>query len=64
MLTALGTTDDKITGLDADDYLTRPFEFKELLTRIRVIPRRNSEGFGRALGIADLETDVAVIGPT
>jgi two-component system copper resistance phosphate regulon response regulator CusR len=33
MLTALGTTDDKVTGLDAgaDDYLVKPFEFKELL---------------------------------
>ncbi len=61
MLTALGTTDDKIIGLDAgaDDYLTKPFEFKELLARIRAISRRSSESIvGERLGIADLEMDV------
>lgn len=44
MLTALGTVDDKINGLDsgADDYLTKPFHFKELLARIRALSRRNS----------------------
>ena len=42
MLTALGETDDKVKGLDsgADDYLTKPFEFAELLARIRAILRR------------------------
>jgi two-component system copper resistance phosphate regulon response regulator CusR len=42
MLTALGTTDDKVTGLDAgaDDYLVKPFEFKELLARIRALTKR------------------------
>ena len=37
MLTALGTTDDKVEGLDAgaDDYLVKPFDFRELLARIR-----------------------------
>src|SRR6185369_905239 len=41
MLTALGTTDDKLTGFDAgaDDYLVKPFEFKELLARIRVLTK-------------------------
>ncbi|WP_276497340.1 response regulator transcription factor [Pontibacter litorisediminis] len=61
MLTALGTTDDKIIGLDAgaDDYLTKPFEFKELLARIRAISRRNSEGsVSEKLSVADLEMDV------
>jgi two-component system, OmpR family, copper resistance phosphate regulon response regulator CusR len=61
MLTALGTTDDKIVGLDAgaDDYLTKPFEFKELLARIRAISRRSSENNGgEKLSIADLEMDV------
>ncbi|MCX2741064.1 response regulator transcription factor [Pontibacter anaerobius] len=61
MLTALGTTDDKIIGLDAgaDDYLTKPFEFKELLARIRAISRRSSESsVGEKLSIADLEMDV------
>ena len=43
MLTALGTTDDKVTGFDsgADDYLVKPFEFKELLARIRALSKRN-----------------------
>lgn len=61
MLTALGTTDDKITGLDAgaDDYLTKPFEFKELLARIRAVSRRSSDNnTGERLSIADLELDV------
>ncbi len=42
MLTALGTTDDKVLGLDAgaDDYLVKPFEFKELLARVRSLTRR------------------------
>lgn len=42
MLTALGTTDDKIDGLDsgADDYLVKPFDFRELLARIRAVTKR------------------------
>lgn len=42
MLTALGTTNDKVLGLDAgaDDYLVKPFEFQELLARIRSLGRR------------------------
>jgi len=42
MLTALGTTEDKVTGLEsgADDYLLKPFEFAELLARIRALIRR------------------------
>jgi two-component system, OmpR family, copper resistance phosphate regulon response regulator CusR len=61
MLTALGTTDDKITGLDAgaDDYLTKPFEFKELLARMRALTRRTTDNSGgEKLTIADLEMDV------
>lgn len=44
MLTALSTTQDKITGLDsgADDYLSKPFEFGELLARIRALFRRKA----------------------
>lgn len=42
MLTALGNTDDKVVGLDAgaDDYLAKPFAFKELLARIHALLRR------------------------
>ena len=42
MLTALGTTDDKIEGFDAgaDDYLVKPFEMRELVVRIRTLLKR------------------------
>lgn len=42
MLTALGSTDDKLTGFDsgADDYLVKPFEFKELIARINALTKR------------------------
>lgn len=45
MLTALGGTNQKVNGLEAgaDDYLTKPFEFVELLARLRALNRRNSE---------------------
>ena len=47
MLTALTTTEDKITGLDAgaDDYLAKPFAFKELLARIHALLRRPKQSF-------------------
>ena len=43
MLTALGTTDDKIEGFDAgaDDYLVKPFDFRELYVRVRTLLKRN-----------------------
>ncbi len=43
MLTALGTTDDKINGFDAgaDDYLVKPFEFRELLARVKVLVKKS-----------------------
>ena len=42
LLTALGTTDDKVEGFDAgaDDYLVKPFDFRELLVRIRAVMNR------------------------
>jgi two-component system, OmpR family, copper resistance phosphate regulon response regulator CusR len=44
MLTALGSTDDKVTGFDsgADDYLVKPFEFKELIARIKALTKRTT----------------------
>ncbi len=46
MLTALGTTDDKVEGFDAgaDDYLVKPFDFRELHVRIRALLKRGSNG--------------------
>lgn len=45
MLTALGTTDDKLEGFDAgaDDYLVKPFDFRELCARINVLLKRSKE---------------------
>ena len=45
MLTALGSTDDKLEGFDAgaDDYLTKPFDFRELLARIAVLLKRKGQ---------------------
>ena len=60
LLTALGTTEDKVIGLDAgaDDYLTKPFKFMELLARIRALTRRKSnQTTPTILTIADLEMD-------
>ncbi|MCW3788189.1 response regulator [Plebeiibacterium sediminum] len=58
MLTALGTMDDKINGFDngVDDYLVKPFEFKELLARIKSLTKRNKGLFqtSNTLKVADL----------
>jgi two-component system copper resistance phosphate regulon response regulator CusR len=45
MLTARATVDDRITGLDAgaDDYLTKPYSFRELLARVRALLRREPQ---------------------
>jgi DNA-binding response OmpR family regulator len=62
MLTALGTVDDKIEGFEAgaDDYLVKPFAFKELLARIKSLLRRTKHGLpvGHLLRIADLEINL------
>lgn len=62
MLTALGGTDDVVTGLDAgaDDYLAKPFKFKELLARIRALTRRQGSTHAQVnqLKAADLIMDL------
>lgn len=65
MLTALGTTDDKIAGFEAgaDDYLLKPFEFKELVARIKALTKRSllqRQGAveRNVLRVADLELDI------
>lgn len=59
MLSAMGTTDDKLTGFDvgADDYLVKPFEFRELLARIRALLKRtNADSENKnIIKVADLE---------
>lgn len=60
MLTALGGVKDKVQGLDvgADDYLTKPFEFEELLARMRALLRRGDASEARFLKCDDLELDL------
>ncbi|MFC0181174.1 DNA-binding response regulator, OmpR family, contains REC and winged-helix (wHTH) domain [Pseudarcicella hirudinis] len=63
LLTALGTTDDKVEGFDAgaDDYLVKPFEMRELLVRIRVLLKRShkkEQSTGFILKFADLEINL------
>jgi DNA-binding response OmpR family regulator len=59
MLTAKGQTEDKVTGLDtgADDYITKPFAFTELLARIRALRRRPKQETGSVLTIGNLTLD-------
>ncbi|RPJ22420.1 MAG: DNA-binding response regulator [Planctomycetaceae bacterium] len=60
MLTALDAVDDRVTGLDAgaDDYLTKPFAFKELLARLRALSRRTlDQPRTNTLQVADLTLD-------
>jgi two-component system copper resistance phosphate regulon response regulator CusR len=60
MLTSLDSTEDKVTGFDigADDYLSKPFEFPELVVRLKALYRRSNERtVDPVIRIADLEID-------
>src|SRR5579859_3180579 len=64
LLTALDQTEDKVAGLDAgaDDYLTKPFPFEELLARLRALARRGRQfdvaASATTLDVADLSMDL------
>ena len=61
MLTARDAVDDRIVGLDtgADDYLVKPFDFGELLARLRALARRRPTADGNELRVGDLTLDLA-----
>jgi DNA-binding response OmpR family regulator len=61
MLTALDAVEHRIVGLDAgaDDYLAKPFDFGELLARLRALTRRSGEAPNAAIVVGDLTIDTA-----
>jgi two-component system, OmpR family, copper resistance phosphate regulon response regulator CusR len=60
MLTARDTVEDKVAGLEsgADDYLSKPFAYAELLARIRALLRRPAQAIDPVLSVGDMEIDV------
>ncbi|HVM25979.1 MAG TPA: response regulator transcription factor [Candidatus Limnocylindrales bacterium] len=60
MLTARDDLDNKVRALDAgaDDYLTKPFAFEELLARIRALTRRADQGTSTQLAVGDVRLDL------
>jgi two-component system copper resistance phosphate regulon response regulator CusR len=60
-LTARDAVSDKVRGLDsgADDYLCKPFDYEELLARVRALARRQGRASGTVLGHADVRVDLA-----
>ncbi len=59
MLTAKGELDDRVAGLEsgADDYLVKPFKFKELLARVRAMLRRRNLQLAQRLRVGEIELD-------
>lgn len=59
MLTARGELEDRVAGLDsgADDYLVKPFTFRELMARVRAVLRRRGINLQRVLRLGDLALD-------
>jgi two-component system copper resistance phosphate regulon response regulator CusR len=61
MLTARDGVDDRVAGLEvgADDYLTKPFAFRELVARIKALGRRRAAQVAERVSVADLDVDLA-----
>ena len=61
ILSAMSATSDKVAGLDAgaDDYLAKPFEFEELIARVRALLRRGEASESAILRVGEVELDMA-----